>query len=78
MLSKRSQTKKKVYTDFIYRKLLKMWTNLYVFFNYRKHGGKSLVVQCLGLHASTAGSKGLISGQGTKIPRALWHGQKDK
>ena len=28
ILSKRSQTKKKVYTDFIYRKLSKMWTNL--------------------------------------------------
>ena len=55
-----------------------MWTNLYIFFNSRKHGGNFLVVQCLGLHASTAGSKGLISGQGTKIPHAEWQKKKEK
>ena len=32
--------------------------------------GNSLVVQWLGLHASTAGGPGLIPGWGTKIPRA--------
>ena len=26
----------------------------------------------------TAGGQGLVSGPGTKIPRALWHGQKKK
>ena len=35
-----------------------------------------MAVQWLGLHASTAGGTGLIPGQGTKIPHALWHGQK--
>ena len=42
--------------------------------------GNSLVVQWLGLHASTAGAgaMGLIPGLGTKIPQALWHGQKKK
>ena len=33
-------------------------------------GGTSLVVQWLGLRASTAGGMGLIPGQGTKIPYA--------
>ena len=36
---------------------------------------KSLAVQWLGLHASTAGGTGSIPGQGTKIPHALQHGQ---
>ena len=35
----------------------------------------SLVVQWLGLYASTARGTGLIPGQGTKIPQATWHGQ---
>ena len=30
----------------------------------------------VGLHASTAEDTGLIPGQGTRIPRAMWHGQK--
>ena len=34
--------------------------------------GHSLVVQWLGLCPSTAGSLGLIPGQGTKIPQASW------
>ena len=38
--------------------------------------GTSLVVQWLGLYASTARGTGLIPGQGTKIPQATWHGQK--
>ena len=38
--------------------------------------GNSLVVQWLELHASTAGGKGLIPGQGTKIPQAVWCDQK--
>ena len=33
-------------------------------------------VQWLGLCASTAGGMGSIPGQGTKIPHAVWHGQK--
>ena len=33
--------------------------------------GTSLVVQWLGLHASTAGGQGSIPGWGTKIPHAL-------
>ena len=35
----------------------------------------SLAVQWLRLQASTAGDMGSIPGQGTKIPRAAWHGQ---
>ena len=38
----------------------------------------SLVVQWLRLRNSTAGDAGLIPGEGTKIPRAVRHGQKDK
>ena len=37
-----------------------------------------LVVQWFGLHAFTAGPKGLMPGQGTKIPPAEWCGQKKK
>ena len=40
--------------------------------------GTSLVVQWLGLWASTAGGVGLIPGWGTKIPHAAWHDQKLK
>ena len=40
--------------------------------------GNPLAVQCLGLHASTAGGTGLIPGQGTKIPQAAWRHQKKK
>ena len=36
------------------------------------------MVQGLNLHAWTAGSMGLILGQGTKIPHAMQHGQKGK
>ena len=38
--------------------------------------GASLVVQWLGLHASSAGGPGLISGQEIKIPRASRCNQK--
>ena len=38
--------------------------------------GNSLVIQWLGLHASTAGGIGSVPGWGTKIPHALWHSQK--
>ena len=37
--------------------------------------GNSLVVQWLGLCASTAGGTGLIPGQGTKILQAAQRGQ---
>ena len=39
-------------------------------------GGNSLVVQWLGLCASTAGDIGFIPGGGTKIPSAAQCGQK--
>ena len=45
-------------------------------FNQKETLGNSLAVQWLGLHASTAGGKGLIPGRGTKISQATWHGQK--
>ena len=38
--------------------------------------GASLVVQWLGLHTFTAGGTGLIPALGTKIPHAMWYGQK--
>ena len=34
------------------------------------------MVQWLGFHASTAGDTGSIPGRGTKIPQAMWQGQK--
>ena len=40
--------------------------------------GNFLVVQWLGLQASTAVGVGLIPGRQTKIPHAVWHGQKIK
>ena len=36
----------------------------------------SLAVQRLGLQALTAKGPGSIPGQGTKIPQAMWSGQK--
>ena len=38
--------------------------------------GTSLVVQWLSLLPSTAGGVGSIPGWGTKIPNAMWCGQK--
>ena len=43
-----------------------------------ERGWTSLAVQCLRLHASTAGGAGLIPGRGTKIPHAAQSGQKNK
>ena len=43
---------------------------------FKEYSGSSLEVQWLRLCISTAGGMGLIPGQGTKIPRALLHGQK--
>ena len=40
----------------------------------KKHLGTSLVVQWLGLHASTLGSKGSVPGRGTMIPQAEQQG----
>ena len=40
--------------------------------------GTCLVVQWLGLCASTSENMGLIPGWGTKIPHAPWHSQKKK
>ena len=39
--------------------------------------GTSLVVQWLGLCASTAGGTGLIPGWGTRTPNASWSGKKN-
>ena len=39
--------------------------------------GVSLVVQWLRLHTSSAGDSGSIPGQGTKIPDATHHSQKN-
>ena len=36
------------------------------------------MVQWLGFHALTAERLGLISGQGTRIPQAMWSSQKKK
>ena len=41
-------------------------------------GGNSLAVEWLGLRASIARGVGSIPGRGTKIPRAVWQGQKKK
>ena len=38
----------------------------------------SLAVQWLRLHASNAGGAGSIPSPVTKIPHAMWHGQKKK
>ena len=40
--------------------------------------GNCLAVWWLGLHASTAGSMGLIPGQGMNIPHAALHSQTKK
>ena len=40
--------------------------------------GNSLAVQWLRLHVPDAGGMGLIPGRGTKIPHAMWCGQKKK
>ena len=39
--------------------------------------GNSLAVQWLGLHAFTTEGLGSIPGWGTKIPQAMWRGQKN-
>ena len=46
--------------------------------NTKYMGGTSLVVQWLRLHAPNAGSPGSIPGRGTKIPQAMWLGQKKR
>ena len=43
-----------------------------------KLAGTSRAAQLLRLHASSASGAGLIPGQRTKIPHAVWHGQKTK
>ena len=45
--------------------------------NCRCRTGNSLAVQGLGLGAFTAVGPGSIPGQGTKIPQATWHSQKN-
>ena len=37
-----------------------------------------MVIQWLGLGVSNAEGTGSIPGQGTKIPRAIWHSQNTK
>ena len=36
----------------------------------------SLAARWIGFHTSTAGGQGLIPGQRTRIPQAVWHSQK--
>ena len=43
-----------------------------------KKNGISLAVQLVRPHMSTAGGMGSIPGRGTKIPPAVWQGQKKK
>ena len=52
---------------------------LETFFHVRKweKGQISLVVQWLGLHASTTGDGGSIPGLGTKMLHAMWGGQNN-
>ena len=40
--------------------------------------GTSLAVQWLRLQAPNAGGMGVISGKGSKISHAMWHGKKKK
>ena len=47
-----------------------------VFINYKGKRGNSLVVQWLGLCASTARGTGSIPDRGTKIPHAAKHGRE--
>ena len=44
----------------------------------KEHSGNSLVVQWLGLRALTAEGLVSIPAQGTKIPQAVWCGQKKR
>ena len=51
--------------------------NAYYVFNLKSNKNRDiLVVQLLGLRASTAGVTGSIPGQGTKIPHAVWRSQQ--
>ena len=49
--------------------------NLNTYFYQKQWKGTSLAVQCLGLHASSAGGEALIPSQESKIPHAVGHGQ---
>ena len=40
--------------------------------------GASLVLQLLRLRASNTGDEGLITGQGTKYPHAMWLTEKQR
>ena len=48
------------------------------FWDDKNASGTSVLFQWLRLHAPTAGGLGSIPGQGTKIPHAVWCGQKNK
>ena len=48
------------------------------FLQKKKKTRNPLAVQWLGFRASTAGGMGSIPGQGTKIPHAMQHGQKER
>ena len=52
--------------------------NIYYVSLYRSLPGTCLVVQWLGLHGFSAMGPGSIPGWGTKIPQAVWQGQKKK
>ena len=51
-------------------------TILSIFLQVQDCRGGSLAVQWLGPCVLTANGPGSISGQGTKIPQAVWHSQK--
>ena len=48
------------------------------FWDDKNASGTSVLFQWLRLRAPTAGGLGSIPGQGTKIPHAVWFGQKNK
>ena len=57
---------------------MKWDSNLIPYKKLTQNGENSLAVQQLALGASTAGGPGSIPGRRTKIPQAVWHGQKKK
>lgn len=65
-------------------KSLGVWNEIHISWQDKKNlnlqilWGNSLAVQWWGLHASTAGNTGSVSGWGIKVLQAVWHGKKKK
>ena len=55
-----------------------MTTDFRIFIKPKRNSGASLAVKGLRFCAATAGSAGVIPGQGTKIPHAEWCSKKKK